>query len=748
VIVALWVLVPLLAVHVASWRRPDLRRFQFLVDIGLVLLVARPLLQGAHLGPGVPGAALWGAPHTVVGSPEQTDLPLQLDAWWNEARRLMLQGRAPWTSDRLGAGTPLYAHGQTGIPFPLQLPVWALGAARGTDVMAFWKLELAALGTFFLLASLGVRPAPAATGAVAYAFGGWALAWLVSPVAWVVAATPWVFWALVGTLRGRRRAAAALALLLGVIVGWSVNPESAVFLALAVALAAAVLAWGRCRRIRRLAAPGLLAVLVAGVGAVPTWLTIRDSANLAERGAVQAYPSAGVTWELRGQVAALIATPWREGEPADGTWRLPFPAAAVGLSVGTIALALLASAWPRRRHRRFALAMAAVAIAGAVLFFQLPGFSFLAGKLPVLGTMVWVRAGFLVGFALAMLAALALDAWLRHPRPARLAAATALVQALVVALLLTAPVERLRAWRTAWAPAAIAVAAAIPAAPWAFPLVALAESVSGGWYVVPACAPSPDEPELVRELRLLAKREGGRILGLGSALPPNLAAGAGLADLRDNDPVRSLSLADLHRALGAQGGDLAGPVTRPWSDLAGAWGVRWLVTPPSGVSGRAADGWREVFRDHGGRIYINERCLPVLRVVSAGIVREDRWSRTTPIDYAHAATVEAPLALGGSGIVSSQTMQPDRWSARIRADGDVLAILHVPFAPGWHVTRDGREVRPLLADVAAMAVVVGAGEHEVVWQYTPPGLAAGAIATLTGVLGCVILALPPRRRTV
>ena len=188
---ALWILVPLVLAHLLVLRRRAVLRFQLVVDVMLLLLVGRLLLAGGHLGPGVPGAQAWGAPRTVAGSPEQTDLPLQLAPWWEESRRLIAAGQPPWVTERIGGGTALFAHGQSGLPFPLHLPVLVLGAESGTDVMAVWKLEIAALGMFvLLLVRLRLRWAAAAAGGLAWGFGLYALSWLVSPVGWVLAATP------------------------------------------------------------------------------------------------------------------------------------------------------------------------------------------------------------------------------------------------------------------------------------------------------------------------------------------------------------------------------------------------------------------------------------------------------------------------------------------------------------------------------------------------------------------------------
>src|SRR5664280_463354 len=103
----LWIAVPLALVHILARRSRALLLFQVAVDVMLVLLPGRLLMQGLHIGPGVSGAPEWGGAVTVTGSPEQTDLPLEFEPWWAEVRRLVADGEPPWISDRIGGGAPL-----------------------------------------------------------------------------------------------------------------------------------------------------------------------------------------------------------------------------------------------------------------------------------------------------------------------------------------------------------------------------------------------------------------------------------------------------------------------------------------------------------------------------------------------------------------------------------------------------------------------------------------------------------------
>lgn len=745
-----WITVPLAAIHAVAWRRPALLRCQLVLDCALLLLPGRHLMLGRHLGPGVGVGGEWGVPRTVAGSPEQSDLALQLAPWWEEVRRLVAAGEWPWISDRIGGGSQLYASGQTNLPFPLHLPVWVLGASRGSDIMVVWKLELAALGAFLLLRRYGVRAAAATMGAIAFGIGLFPLSWAVSPLAWVVAAAPWAFWLLAGTLRGGRRSGAALAVVLGVLAGWSVNPESAAFLWLGVTGSGVVLAWGRWRRVRRLFAPLLLAVLVAGVGALPTVATIQFSGKLHAAVSEAAYPAPWVDWSVRGRAAALALTPWREGHPADGSFRLPFPSAVVAVGVGLLPWVFMAAAGPRRRHRRIALALALLAVSVAVLVYQLPGASHVLGRVPVLSVMVWVRSAFWLSFSVAMLGAFAGDAWLRRGTPRRLALAGMAVLGVIVVLVQTsAPAVRARQWHGLAAPLLATAAAPMAgtAGGWLLPVAALVEATLSGWDVLGASVESP-EGGFAAEARRRMAAEPGRMMALGAALPPNRGALLGLADLRANDPTRSAPLVALHHALGSAGEDLPGPLTLPWAGVAGAWGVRWLLAPLPGVVGAAAAGWEEVLRREEGVLYRNGRALPVVRLASRTVrpPGEPAAGSWEGVDFGAEAVVDPPVPLAGEAVLEVIESRPSRHVVRVTCDGEALVVLHVPRAPGWRAESDGRAAQLLSANLAAMAVRVGPGEHEVVFRYRPPGVIAGAAMTLLGLGAAAGWAWPRRRR--
>jgi hypothetical protein len=279
----------------------------------------------------------------------------------------------------------------------------------------------------------------------------------------------------------------------------------------------------------------------------------------------------------------------------------------------------------------------------------------------------------------------------------------------------------------------------------AVPAVVLAEQVAAAWHVLPASSGVDWErpPHLVAALRRQVDARGGRVLGAGSALPPNLASRWGLADLRSHDPMRPRRLASLHAAFGAGGLELPEPVTTPWAGLAGAWGIRWLVTAPGGAAGDPSRlGWELVEATPDGELYRNPRALPVVRL-AGHVVRppgEAAAGTWEDVDFAGVAVVEETLPVAGSGALTVTRELPHRVDAVVRAEGAVLAVLHVPLAPGWRALLDGRDADIHVADIAAMGVLVPDGSHEVRWEYAPTGWRWGLGVTLLGLAASVALA--------
>ncbi len=725
--VILWAAVPILIVHLAlhRWMRRGLG-FQLLLDLVLLVLFGPVLARGLVLDPvrcleRSPPFAAWRWDSRTELQPTQSDLVLQLHPWWEEARRQMLRGRLPLIASRVGAGTPLLANGQTGVLAPIMAPVWFLGPERGTTVMAVWKVEAAALGTFLLLAAgwrVGVLAA--ALGGVVWGVAPFTMGWLLSPLAWSLAAMPWIWWLVGSSLRRRaRRWAPVLAgAASGVLMGWGTNPESA-----AIAVGSALLAGLLLhpRRWRRLALMVAVAAGVALVLAVPTLRLI--SASSKARSYAGANPNlAPVPLAVRMLVAGQTVLPAALGNPGRGSWAGPYPYAAGALGVGGAAMVLLLAGGIGQRRKRYLWAVFSALAVAAVLAFRLPPLDWLLVRIPPFDRMTLPRFGMLVPWSLALLAALALDG-----RPAsgwRRFAGWVLASVLLGGggWLLGRGLTGMDAVCVLSTGVAASLAMLLlPSQRRLLPWLAAAELLLLAQGINPAAAPADALPE-PPVLRRLVERAGtlpGRICGLGGALPPNLASRYGLADLRSFDPLRPWPLARLHALLGARDPVLPGVLSSAPPRLLGAWSVRWLVTPAD----TPAPGWEAVDRGEGVRVWSNPDWLPEIRVVGKTVEAEAavgwRLLAADPPWLADAAVVPAGQGSASAGEMSLQVEErsPVRVVARVSCDGPCLLVAARAWAPGWAARVDGRPAVLVQANLAGLGAVAPAGTHEIELRY-------------------------------
>ena len=144
---------------------------------------------------------------------------------------------------------------------------------------------------------------------------------------------------------------------------------------------------------------------------------------------------------------------------------------------------------------------------------------------------------------------------------------------------------------------------------WAAPVVALLVTAE----LLLAHAPPPMPAALgfprLPALSFLAQRlDGHRLVGLDGALPPNLAALYGLADLHVYDPMAPAACAQAQAPLDAVDtsmlADAAAPARQQLADL----GVRFLVAPPGTP---APPGYRRAFADETATVFEGPARLPV-----------------------------------------------------------------------------------------------------------------------------------------
>ncbi len=391
----------------------------------------------------------------------------QFWAWRTEAMRQLAEGRLPLWSNRIGCGFPFLANPQTQTLYP---PAWVaqifaallehrqplpLQAAKATAWLAFFHTLLALMGAYLLLRSFSMDRTTAIVGAAANALGSFAIAWALLPTlpataAWLPLAL-WLLRCLISACVSQQTSvprpsspvpffavvfAGAVAMLL--LAG---HGQIAIYALLVIVVFAGVelLAYRQagakallCAALTFLAAM-VLAMMLAAAQLLP-------SAELAPLTHRHAPP----TWEgyqafaQRGLTLVDLATfvlPFLFGNPVTGTYfgKESFAdyCAYAGLGIFVAAaiavlFAFVSSALKSRspvpnpqslialRHGVALFLLGILLATGSTvnlpLYFLLPGFA-------QLGTPT--RAVFLCQLALGMLAAVALNAWVKNAAPQR-----------------------------------------------------------------------------------------------------------------------------------------------------------------------------------------------------------------------------------------------------------------------------------------------------------------------------------------
>jgi Bacterial membrane protein YfhO len=351
------------------------------------------------------------------------------------------------------------------------------------------------------------------------------------------------------------------------------------------------------------------------------------------------------------------------------------------------------------------------------------------------------------------------------------AALTSVAWYLLFALGVAAAILAVRRWpqRRTWIAAGVVLLAAVDMLHFAI----------GYQPMAPASKSIPPHSDAIRFLE--AHRDEGRIVGLGEAARNDWMLTYGLRDIRGYDPPQP-SKRYLRLWREAEPGQIAWvtfrmeTLTHAALQVASVLGARYLVADPGseivGSRGRrSAHGLRVAYDGIDARVFSNAHAVPRAMVAPrVRVVAGEAAARATLVEGrfdprrevvverdaegtgamgALGAAAAASPAGGGAGS-SGRVSVSDRSGASVGIHAQLarpgLVVLNDAMAPGWSVQVDGHDARAVRVNDVMRGVAVGAGTHEVVWHYRVPGLRAGALLSLLGLLLCAGLAVAMRRR--
>ncbi len=639
---------------------------------------------------------------------ELVDVSFLIEPWMLHLKRELGAGRLPFWNPYQLAGAPFWANGMSGPLSPFHWLFAALPVAVGFVLLPWVKTMIAGLGAYRLARELDIGRDGALLAAVSFALCGRVVSFLLFPMGFCFA--PCVFLATERIARGRPgfrmlAVAGACQLLTG-------HPETPFFTGLAAGfyfvLRGAERPW---RGLGRVAAGWATALAVAGAAIVPLAFAILGSAKWHHWA-----PGEPMTLDLVARLWLRFLLPDAFGHPATGGYWGPFSFVPTAVYLGAVALPLAAVGLASARQDRRLRALAWTALIALACAYHLPGIRQLLQALPLLQKSLHHYLLLAVELALALLAGKGLEGWKEGKARPLLVGLAGVAAVLFLAWFVLDDewsAHGALSTQAAWTFWVLGLGLGLALALWLTParraalatlVIALAAAdlaVAHGRTLpaLPASRHFPSTPAL----DFLA-RQPGRVVAPGQALRPNTAMVFGLSDLRGDDPLKLLAYEEVYGArLASSDPVYFRPITRwqsPWLDRLG---VRWVLDEP--FAPPIDPSWRLAYQGHDASVYERRSALDLARLEPAG-----------------------------AGRVEVVEQRPGRWKIAWKTKSPARLVVAETHAPGWRARVDGHLVPIETVDGLLMGIPLAAGRGEVELTYRPPGLLAGTILSLLGLL--------------
>jgi len=431
-------------------------------------------------------------------------------------------------------------------------------------------------------------------------------------------------------------------------------------------------------------------------------------------------------------------------------------------AAGSLALALAVYGVMRSRisERWFFVAVALFGIAGRMKMYWL---ALLMRPIPALNIAINDRFAFAAAFALALLAALGLEAWLDRERDRALSAVL-----FVAAVLLGAgtwyyaannPTDVAPGWTTfpiagELIPLVVAILIALLVRPKIgvsalLALLAIQRYLTVGmiYPTLPAHVTYPPVPifDVMKKTR-----EPFRVVGTGAALIPATATVYGLEDVRGYSAL-TFTRYKLTFPLWCKEQPVwwnrVDDLTKPFlSFLNVRYAITGMTDPPPG--------WHVVAEEFQSRIVENERVLP--RAFIPNLTTVGRYSGADMTvaemqnvsDFRERAWIDAPMPIheeqNGPGAVTKIVPRGNGFRINVVMQRPGRVVVSEEAWDGWRAYIDGRRVQMQIANLAFLAIYVPAGAHTIRLIYLPQSFVIGRAISVTMLVALIAFAVLQR----
>lgn len=741
-----------IVLFVIVWRR---------VLLGSAVMVGGDTLYCCPPWNGSPAAHP--AANILVADPVDQFLP-----WLVLTGQAFRAGHLPLWNPLAMAGTPLLANDQSAPFSPFTWIAIALGGAQGYSVAMLVKLWISGLGMLVFVRVLGARPLAATVAALSYATCSFMVVWLGWPHTAVAALLPWVFASIEWYVR-RPSPVALAALSTGVCFQFLAgHAETSVHLGAGAAIYSVVrcltTSHDRLRSLVGLAAAAGLGTAGAAVQLLPFVDALSQSSLIADRqgvaiGLAHLPPNALASWIV----------PNLHGNPAiDGRlgWSPNYNEATGFAGIGALVLAIVGAlrGWTCTDSACAALLGVGLFAAGTIYGVLTP----VTGRIPGLSSSYNVRMLVLVGFVIAAMAGLGMEALMSRPRRLTLMGGLALVVGiggLIATAVLAVAFARLR----------VRVEDLVPAFPplphgraefWVLvagsSLVAALGLLVGGWSLGGRIAPSalavlvlieaalfagPYQPQVPptevpprsSAVAWLQEHAGaGRVAATGLTLLPEAATLYGLSDVRGYDVVRSPRVRAYWSKADPAFHDevLITELERPKVDWLAAAGVRYVMTPGD----QPLPGTEAVFRGEGVTIGSVPDARPFAFAARATVCADgpgqasELMGAAGPLTQVVLETRECPYGSDAKVQVLSQSAESVQLDCT--SDRPTVVVVLQTYTADWRASIDGQRVPVMPADVLFQGIRVPPGHHRISLVYEPKAVSLG---TLVSILAAIVI---------